>query len=232
MLLLSLLLALPAQATCPLPNARIALHEFPPFYSQESDGTAHGSLVELISKTMDQLGCQWTTEFLPVPRLLAQISDGNADLAMIIHHPALQKRAYYGQVPVGKLVLKLFHQPNVPPIDHLSDIPLGTKVIVRRGYGYSGIIDQLLRPESGLQLVLADSHQESVALLQERKGAYLLNYEGPTSQILDQNGLYHISGEVIDSWPIYLVLSGRVHRGKEVIQQLDSVVKGLLASAQ
>jgi len=220
------------QAACPLPDARIALHEFPPFYFKASDGSAQGKLVQLITQVMTRLGCQWSSEFLPVPRLLANISNGSSDIAMIIRHPQLENRAYYGNVPVGELVLKLFHQPDQAPISDLTAIPKGSRVIVRRGYGFSGLINHLLRPESGLQLVLAESHQQAVEQLRDRQGEYLLNYDGPTTELLERNGMYHITGEQVATWPIYLLLSGRINDGQSLISQLDATAQAILAETQ
>jgi len=217
----------PLWAACPLPGARIALHEFPPFYYPGPEGAPQGTLVALFDRLMRRFDCQWSMEFQPVPRMLANIAEGRSDLAMLIHHPQLETHAQYGRVPVGRLILKLFRQPDQAPITALSALPRGARVIVRRGYGYSGYINQLLPPESGIQLVLADSHQQAVELLRDRKGDYLLSYQGPTDAALDSNGLYHITGEQIASWPIYLLISKRISNAEAILARLDAALDQL-----
>ncbi|WP_210394964.1 substrate-binding periplasmic protein [Motiliproteus sediminis] len=225
------LFALPV-AACPLPDMRVGLHDFPPFYYPGPDGKARGELVELLGKALDELDCQWSSEFYPANRMLANLTNGSNDAAMIIRHPMLEGRAFYGETAVGQLVLKLFHQPDTLAVQSLELIPKGSRVIVRRGYGYNGHIDTLLRPESGVVLVFADTHEDAVELLSQRQGDYLLNYQGPTQTYLNSKGYYHLDGEVLAYWPIYLVLSNRVNRGDEVVAELDRILARLLEQPQ
>lgn len=215
-------------AKCPLPDTRIGVHEFPPWYTRTPAGQIEGELVDLISQLMTGLDCRWTIQLMPVPRLLRSVAEGHIDLTMLIHHPRIETHAYYGKQAIGTVKVMLYRYPDTAPITHLDQLPKGSRVIVRRGYGYNGLINQLMDPQAQIRLLLAESHQQGVELLRDRQGEYLLSYDGPTHLSLQAARLQAITADPIATWPIYLLLSKKIYDGPRILEQLDSEVRKLL----
>lgn len=169
---------------CPLAQIRVGLFDFPPLYYQTESGHTEGTLVRLLDKVLQNAGCQWSKHFYDdVPSLAKSLITGELDLIMAIRHPLMEKKSLYGTVPLTQLQLNLYHHPDTPA----ATAPWGLKgkrVAVIRGYGYGGVIDQLLVPEAAIGIRVADSHAAAFALLRAGAVDYVLDYRGPADALL------------------------------------------------
>ena len=137
---------------------KVGLLDFPPYYVQSADQPPSGELVELLSDIMSRLDRKWHARFYPTPRLLSHIVEGKLDLTMLIRHPLLSEKALYGQKPVGRLVLNAYHRASSPAVNDISELKR-SRLILIRGYGYGGLIAQLMSIEGKGQRAFAIDHK-------------------------------------------------------------------------
>ena len=223
-LLCTLLLMLLSSATlaCNAP-LRVALFDFPPFYSPDKGGQPQGLLIDQIDQLLGDLGCSWQGRFYTAPQLLENIVDGDSDLAMIIHHPLLIEKAHYSDHPISQMVLTSYRLPQTEPIQAFEQLK-GKRVIAIRGYGYGGLFEQLIDPKMGAELHFASDHEAGLKMLERQRGDYLLGYRKPAQNAIEALQISDIEANPIRSWDIYLVLSPH-YADPNLLQRLDERLK-------
>lgn len=211
---------------CSEPPLRVALFNFPPFYELGADEIPRGTLVELLDRVVAEAGCGWThRHYDTAAQLLESLVSGDADLALVIRHPLLEKRATFGTRPVARLRLKTYNLAGVPAVSTLTELR-GRRLIVIRGYGYGGLINKLLDPESGITLVVVKNHQEAFEQLLAGRGDYLLDYQGPAAQTLEKVAI-PVESTLLVSKDVYFVLSPQLSNPEALLHKLESALSAV-----
>ncbi|WP_207060967.1 hypothetical protein [Motiliproteus sp. SC1-56] len=209
---------------CALGSVNVGLFDFPPYYHQTDDARPEGQLVDLFDHVMGQVGCPWQARFFDsVPRLLEAMTSGSTQIAMLIHHPLLERHALFGTRSLAPLVLNTYHLPDRSAAMHLNDLR-NRRLILIRGYGYGGLVDTLLDPENGITAVIAESHRDGFKRLQANQGDYLLNYEGPATETRNAMGLYHVEHSALRTWDVVFVISRQVPQANKRLAELEAAL--------
>ncbi len=222
-LLLSLLVAIPLSATAEHPQVlRVGLMDFPPYYAPANNNQAEGELIDLLEQVMTKIDQEWTPVFYEVPQLLQNVVQGESDIAMLIRHPMLEKSALYGQRPIGRLVMQAYHRPEQARVSSFTDLE-GKSLILLRAYGYGGLVNKLLKPDSTITPIFATTRAQAFQWLQQGKGDYLLDYLGPATAALNSLKHHDIKGDTVLDKNVYFVLSGKLAHAKELLKKGKSV---------
>jgi len=219
----SLILASATQADQPV---RVGLFEMPPYYSQDSNGQPTGELIDTLDRVMTQLGLRWQGQFMPVPQALQGVVMGQIDLLMIIRHPMVEGKAQYARSPMGSMALLAFHRTPQADITQIQDLR-GQRVAILRGYGYGGMLNQLLDPSNGLRISIADTHADAFSQLNASEVDYVLDYRKPGLRTIEQLKLSGISGSLLNEKPIYFVVSNQAAQQRHLLADLERVSAAL-----
>lgn len=223
--ILTLLVGLPLQAETPAP-VRVGLFDMPPHYSQNVEGKAVGELITTLDHVMTHLGYRWEPAFMTVPELLKAAVDGEVDLLMLVKHPMLEEMALYAKQPMGKLTMLAFHPPQLPSISSLADLR-GHQVAVIRGYGYGGMLNQLLSPDNGLRITMVENHLAGMQLLAESEADYLLGYRKPGEAALAQLELQGIQSDLLNEKPVFFVVSKQAQQERSLLSALEQALTAI-----
>lgn len=209
---------------CPLAQIRVGLFDFPPLYYQTESGHIEGTLVRLLDRMVQEAGCSWREHFYAdVPSLAKSLISGELDLIMAIRHPLMEKKSVYGSVPLTQLQLNLYHHPDTPAA--IAPWALkGKRVAVIRGYGYGGVIDQLLVPEAGIKLFVAAGHHEAFALLMEGRVDYVLDYRGPAEALLASHADVPLARSHWSTQDLFLIVSKQLAYPDALIETLEQAL--------
>ena len=208
--------------TCNDSPLRIGLFEFPPFYSQATDGQPQGILIDELDEIMTTLDCRWQGQFYPTGRMLEKFINGETDLLMLIKHPMLVERAQYSHYPIGELRLNSYWTGDQSAPASLEQLH-GKRVIVIRGYGYGGLFHKLTEPQRRIKLKITNDHSSGLQMLEAEKGDYLLGYQRPAKMALEREPREGIRQRNLKNWDIYFVLSPRYH-DKSLLDRLDQIL--------
>jgi len=217
--MLCALLTLVAAARADEP-VRVGLFEMPPYYSQDGEGHPTGELIDTLNRVMAELGYRWQGQFMPVPQALQGIVQGELDLLMIIRHPLVEGKAQYARSPMGSMALMAFHRDTRPDIDRIQQLR-GQRVAILRGYGYGGMLNQLLDPGNGLQITIADDHLDAFRRLDTDAVDYVLDYRKPGWRTIEQLKPAGIIGNLLNEKPIYFVVSNRAAQERRLLADLE-----------
>ncbi len=205
---------------------RVGIHDFPPFSYVDQQGQPKGLVLDMLGRLMKHNQRAWEVNSRQLDSLLPDLFNGNTDLAMIIQHPILARKATYGSIPIGRVVMKSYRLANREPISHLEGFA-GTRLIVLRGFGYGGAIEYFLDPDSGVSLVVAPDHLRAFEMLSREEGDYLLNYLGPANEVLRTLSNTQIVSETIKTEDIYFVVSPRIADPQSLLFELESGLKAI-----
>ncbi|MEH6625362.1 MAG: hypothetical protein V7739_02880 [Motiliproteus sp.] len=223
-LLLSLLIVVTLPASAENPDVlRVGLMDFPPYYSPSKEQGAEGELVDLLNEVMTELGETWAPQFYEVPQLLHNIVHGDSDIAMLINHPMLEKNALYGRHPIGRLIMQAYHLPQQTSVSSLAELK-GKSVILLRGYGYGGLANKLLQPDSAILPIFASSRMQAFHWLQQGKGDYILDYVGPANAALAALDQHDIHGDTVLDKNVYFIISGKLTNAKELLSRMEAAL--------
>ncbi len=218
--LVTLLLFNSIAASAEQPPIRVGLFNMPPFYSQNDAGNAEGMLIDTLNQVMKRLGYRWKAEFMPVPQALKNVIHGKVDLLMIIRHPMVEGKAIYGRKPMDSMNLLAFHRSQHPDVSDIKGLR-DRRVALIRGYGYGGLLNQLLAPGNGIQIRIAEDHTDAFQQLAAGRADYVLDYLKPGNQTIRELGFSDILSSQVQKKDIYFVVSRHMARGEELMEELE-----------
>lgn len=217
---LGLWLAACATATAAEP-VKVGCVDFPPLTFTNADGAADGSAIALLTAILDRAGLPWeTSKCLPGARLMANLRDGSAHVAMLIHHPDIAQSVLYGSLPMAYLDLEAYRLDRTPPLGGLGALR-GKRVILLRGYGYGGWVDFFKDPANDLRISYADSHQAAFRMLLSAHGDYVVDYREPARQALEETPMPDVRREVLTRLETYFLVSKKAPDPEVLLRRIE-----------
>ncbi len=160
---------------------------------------------------------------LPAKRLKKSLSTGRIDLWIGIK-PAddIKQQVLIGQQQVSSVKLNLYslHTMKAVKLVDLQD----KEVIMIRGYSYGGFADFLNDKNNNITVFLTNTHESAFGMLSQKRANYLLAYQQPAEQVLQQKAINNLHSHNLSTLPLYLVLSKRVQQADRVIQKLEKTL--------
>ncbi len=160
---------------------------------------------------------------MPVPQALREVVHGDIDMLMVIQHPLLQGKTSYSQYPVDTMYLEAYHSKQHPSVSSIAALR-NQRVALLRGYGYGGLLNQLLAPDNQLSITIADSHKQAFGLLAENKVDVVINYRRPSEQALSELQLNDVVASPIQSSEIFFAVSEKSGQNLQLVKALDQAI--------
>lgn len=204
-------------------KVEIGIIDFPPFFHHDSNGNPSGTLVELSRKVFAELNMEPVFRLYPPARLMKNLESGATPIGMLIKHPILRGKVQYGTAPVASIELRAYWRGEFPPITSKEDLRR-KNLIIMRGYGYSGWIEDITSKEAANTLSYADSHEIAFKMLDFARGDYVLDYKSPALQVAAvREGAYQSS--LVEKFPVYFLKSNRSANYDNLIEKLDTILQ-------
>lgn len=196
---------------------------FPPYSSNADDGTASGSWPDYIRELLGRSGIRYTDAIYPAKRLASKLFSGEVDLTIVADNILLtagEEKITYLPKPLVSLKSGLVSLRTSPvrTIESLRGKTLG----VNRGYGYGGLIHELMEPTLNLKLWPAESELQLMKLLIGRRMPAAIMYESilrqpPPNWNIDTSKLYF---ETLNDTNFFITLNKQTDN----IQQIQRVL--------
>ena len=221
----------PAQTVSP-PEIEFGYPEMPPRTFTNARGEPEGTHFRVARALFAKAGIAWHAAGYPALRLVKNLQDGTTNFSMLVRHPMLLDCCIYSKDPIDVEEILVYRTGDKAPVKTRAGLA-GKHVIVITGYSYGGLADYLKDPLNKITPVVAASHQSAFDMLVAKRADYLLDYIGPATETLAQHEpIAGLSDEVLDSTPLYLVLSKSYPDAERVMVSLEEIYRSLDKSTQ
>lgn len=229
--LLALLLALPCWAQSvaePRPSVVVRYFEFPPFSFTNRQGQPDGSVLRLTRRLLEEAGYAGDIRALPSARVYAGLADGSVQLwPGAPGVPQLQDKVLEAGVTLGQVTLNLYYREGEPRPNLPGDLR-GKRLILLNGYTYRPPVSDWLRdPRLRLQLTHTRTHQAALAMLERRRGDYLIDYDSPIDRELRESGDAPPPAIPLLELPVKLIYSRHNPQAEQLRDDLDRAYQTL-----
>lgn len=195
------------------------MFDMPPFYNVKDGVPTGGICYDIMINMLEKAKIPFVAKVYPAPRLYANLVSGKTDVFIGIKDvPVYKDKVLYGATPVSQAELGVYSIGS-SPIKTKMDL-VGKSVIVVRGYGYGGMIEFLKDPLNKVQLSDASTHESALKMLKMKRGEYLLDYTATINDILKKEPYPQITYSVLNSVPLYLIVSKSTLGGEQILTKL------------
>ncbi|MCV6623141.1 MAG: hypothetical protein OIF51_15480 [Cellvibrionaceae bacterium] len=199
--LLNLLSLTPAWAS-EQQSLEVIYVDMPPLTYLNSSGEADGLLLRKTSALLNELDHPHHFRRVSLEELATLSAEASLGLVHLIGaFPVPKKSVSFGSRPLSYLRLHAYFS-DAKNIRARSDLR-GKEVILLKGFSYGYLRDYLNIPENRVRLLFANSHQQALALLKEKPGRYLLNYERPFEAAVGHGTVQALKHYSLSEIPIY-----------------------------
>lgn len=215
------------------PTLIVGFYDFPPAIYSDSHGRARGPLVDITRRVLAHAGYRASFRGLPSARLYSALQNGTIDLwPGAPGKPELLSHTIEGRQTLTHISLNLYHRPDTPP--PMTPESLRKRgVIVINGYNYWPAVNQmLLDPQLDIRLHRTSSHASAVEMLQHRRADYLLDYQLPVNQTLQQLNMKPLPYLNLHKIPIRFIVSRQLANHQQVLDALDEAYADMVAAGE
>lgn len=148
----------------------------PTMYLDDKNEPA-GPLISLVKTIARHAGYSLAVRLSEIDDITGALIRGQADFTVMVHHPKLELSAVIlsSPEPLGHLVLNLYHQPNLPKLNHIYQLK-HKKVVLLKGYSYGGLQQALAASQEPPLLYEVNTAEKALHMLQARRADYALLY--------------------------------------------------------
>ena len=222
--------ALAAEA---LPELKVGVMDFPPFYEVVPNRPVRGVLLAPIDQLMHEAGLSYRLNGYPAKRLYRNLATGESDFFIGIKGvPEYEGKVYYSPAPINIIRLQLYRLPGTAELPSLGDVA-GKSLIVIRGYSYGGLLLKLKALTPAVDLLEANDHKQALMMLKGARGSYLLDYSLAVdyTQLQLEKPLL-MEAKVLSEMGLYLLVSKKTPHAEAVTQRLNEALARLLARGE
>lgn len=166
---------------------KVALSEFPPYAYLDDNGEIQGKVVAVFRRVFDELEWPYRMSFTPMARIHHQLRLGAIDIwAGPLGVPVLEEHVFEVALPdTYGMHLYLWRRPGTPAVNDVLKLR-GKTLAVVNGLTYRGLIERITDPANGINVFRASSHDSAFKMLIGNRTEYLLGYEQPMRQSMNQ----------------------------------------------
>lgn len=211
--------------SCSTVNAESPLRttyiEFAPVTFTNPEGAPDGYLVHTMFDVLKEAGYDYSVRPFPTNRMIMNMADGELDLwigASTIQ--SLKDHVVVGNEPVTEIHFRAYYFGDSGPYLRKEDL-LGKRVIMMRGYSYSGWSKFIKDPANDIQYFESDSHDQALNALRLGRGDVLLDYQRPASTAISKTDIEDIKSNEVLSQSLYFLVSKKTPNADQVVKALD-----------
>ncbi len=216
-----------ASSVQPSPAVNQALNttyiEFPPVTYTNTQGQPAGYLVDIMLQVLDTAGYPYTVRPYPPNRMIRNMGLGTVDLWIgAITIPELNPHVLHSKHPVTDIHFHAYYTQDIGPITKPEDLQ-GKRVIIMRGYSYSGWTKYIVDPKNKIWHYQSDNHAHALLALSKGRGDVLLDYRRPVANAMQNSNFTNIRSNKVLSQPLYFLVSKKTPNAQAIVDHLDAV---------
>lgn len=183
-------------------------------------------LLRLAAVLFKQAGVPWHGVAYPGARMFENLRNGKSEFAMLVKSAALQTCCLVSKKPVASTELRIYSKADLPAVKSRDDL-IGKRVITILGYGYGGLLPFIEDKRNGISNQVAETHEAAFAMLQRGRADYVLDYTGPSTEVLAVQPIRDVKFDVLDNLDIYMVLSRKRADAPQLMARLETIAESL-----
>lgn len=189
---------------------------------RNQDGVLANPLLEYAEVLFSRYDVVWAAKPYPAKRMFDRLEQGVSKFSILVQAPRLNKCCIFSKKPVTYSELKIYRSPNTDNIFKLEDLR-GKSIITIRGYSYGSIGRYLRNKENEITIHEAPGHSSAFEMLRHGRANYLLNYSGPSNEILSVHPMKGMEEDTLTRLYVYLVLSRSYPDAENVMSTLEGL---------
>lgn len=193
---------------------------------RDAKGVLDNPLLRLAKTMFSEAGLKWNANPYPAKRMFRRLIKGETPFSMLVRAPALKECCLFSEAAVTSTELRVYRRKGTPEAATKEDLK-GQKVITIQGYSYGGIGRYLRDKKNGVDINTAKQHEEAFSMLNRGRADYVLDYTGPSKDVLAMSPIPGIQYNVLTRLDVYLVLSKSYPDANELMIKLENIVKKL-----
>lgn len=189
-------------------------------------GEAENPLTPLAETIFRRAGVEWRGRPLPAARLFDSLRDGGVDVSMLVKGPALDSCCLIGARTLAATELRVYRRKGMPPVTRREDLA-GKEIITLRGYTYGSLAAFIRDPANRIGNNATQGHDSAFAMLELGRADYLLDYSGPSEEVLAGRPGERPAFDVLERLDIRLVVRRGLPDAEALLARLDAASEGL-----
>ncbi len=192
----------------------------------DSRGEPDNPLLRLADAIFKKAGMPWHGTGYPAARMFDNLRNGTSEFSMLVNAPALQECCLIGKKPMTSTELRVYAHAGTPPVKSREDL-VGKSVITIQGYSYGGLLAFISDRKNNINNNVAATHEAAFAMLERKRADYLIDYTGPSTEMLAMHPIKDVRHDVIDRLDVYLVLSKKRPDAQALMGRLEAIAESL-----
>ncbi len=186
----------------------------------DASGVLDNPLLRLADQLFQTLGREWIAKPYPANRMFQKLETGESNFSMLVRAPRLFDSCIFSTQPVVSTELRVYRSEGSSPIGSKEDLK-GEKVITIRGYSYGKIGKYLRDTENNVVIFEAARHEAAFGMLANGRAKYLLDYKGPSEEVLQDNPIPGVASDTLKKLGVYLVLSKTYPDASKFMEKME-----------
>lgn len=186
----------------------------------DSAGVLRNPLLNLAEALFTSLNYQWTANPYPANRMFERLEEGKSNFSMLVRAPRLEKSCIFSKYPIVTTELRVYRTAESLPITRKEDLR-GKQIITIRGYSYGAIGRYLRNTNNDVVIFDASRHESAFEMLAYGRAEYLLDYTGPSEEILAAKPIAGITSDILQHLGVYFVLARSYPNAPEVMATFE-----------
>lgn len=191
-----------------------------------SDGVLKNPLLGVAEVIFSELGIAWSAKPYPANRLFFRLENGISYFSMLVKATRLQKCCIFSEKPITYVELRIYRRVGVASIKTAEDLN-GKDVITVLGYSYGQLGKHLDNKKNSITRFAAGRHAEAFKMFELGRADYLLDYAGPSEEILSERPVEGITYDVFKRVNVFVVLSRTYPNAEELMGQIENVAANI-----
>jgi hypothetical protein len=191
-----------------------------------SRGEPENPLLNLAGALFLKAGIPWHGANYPAARVFENLRNGTSTFSMLVNSPSVQDCCVVSKKPITNTELRIYRLANQPPVTTRDELA-GKNIITVLGYSYGGLLPFLEDRKNNISNNVVSTHEAAFAMLERGRADYLIDYVGPSTEILAAHPIPDIKSELFQRIDVYLVLSKKQADAPRLMARLEAAVNGL-----
>lgn len=193
---------------------------------RDAEGILKNPLLHVAEAMFSELQIGWTARPYPANRMFDRLQEGKSNFSILVQASRLKESCIFSKKAVTYSELRVYKRPGAPPITKIEDFK-GKQVITIRGYSY-GKIGKFLKDTINQVITFeAPQHESAFTMLSHARADYLLDYSGPSDEVLQSQPIPGVSYDVLTRLDVFLVLSKNYPNALSMMNSMENTFQNI-----
>lgn len=193
---------------------------------RDSTGILENPLLKFSEAVFTELNIPWTAKPFPANRMFERLETGRSNFSILVQASRLKESCIFSSKPVTFSELRVYRKKTVSPINTIEDFRKKSVILIR-GYSYGKIGAYLRNTSNGVATYEAPKHEAAFKMLNFGRAEYLLDYSGPSEEVLSQYPIEGVTHDLMTRLNVYFVLSRHYPNAEEMMIRFERAADGI-----